>query len=231
LEECAVPFESVTVDLQNKPKEFVDLYAVSNPLPGARAKVPLLEVTDGTDRAVLCESLIVTEYISERYGGGALLPPRFEDRARAKLFTELCATSFSYWSIIRAKGEAREAAIETYRQELTGIDIFLSRVGEGSGPFLLGDRFSIAECNAAPFVQRACAILPSFTGKGEMGNGEGKSVDLLEICDELKLVRLKMWIEAVLARPSVVHTGVSREDMVKSTTLMLKRFASTEVKK
>mmetsp|Transcript_32731 Transcript_32731/g.64854 ORF Transcript_32731/g.64854 Transcript_32731/m.64854 type:complete len:141 (-) Transcript_32731:263-685(-) len=139
--------------------------------------------------------------------------------------------SFSYWPILRAKGEAREAAIETYKQDLTGIDVFLSRVGEGSGPFLLGDRFSIAECNAAPFVQRACTILPSFTGRGEMGNGEGKSVDLLELCDELNLVRLKMWIKAVLARPSVVHTGVSNEDMVKSTTQMLKRFASTELKK
>jgi hypothetical protein len=73
------------------------------------------------------------------------------------------------------------------------------------GMFLLGKRFSLAECNTAPFLQRCCAILPEFTG-----------VDPLQLCDELGLGRLKGWIEAVLARPSVVKTGVSMEGMRES---------------
>jgi len=211
------------VDLQDKSKEFLDLYAVSNPIAGARAKVPLLEVEDSSERTVLCESLVVTEYIAERYGVGTLDPPGAGDRAKTRLFTELCSSSFSYWPILRTEGEELEKAINSFKEGLVGVDAFLNRVGKG-GPFLLGNRFSIAECISAPFIQRACTILPAFTGVEQR-------VDVLVICDELGLNRLKEYIEAILVRPSVVSSGVPKDDMVKSTTKMLERFASMGAKK
>jgi len=151
-----------------------------------------------------------------------------------RLFTELCGSSFSYFPLLRAgQGEKLESAVETFKEGLVSVDAFLTKMGDDSdgGPFLFGTRFSLAECNAAPFIQRACTILPAFTGKGDTNNnvktGAGQ-VNPIEICDELGLERLKRWIEEVLSRPSVIATGVPKEDMLKSTTKMLERFASMD---
>jgi len=225
LEECAVPFEIQTIDLQNKPKEFIDLYKLANPLIDARSKVPLLEDRSSSeDVTILCESLVVTDYVAERYGGGSLLPPTASDQAKARLFTELCSSLFSYFPILRAEGDDLIAATKTYKDGLVNVDAFLRGVVAGDaddgGPFLLGTRFSTAECNSAPFVQRACTVLPEFAG-----------IDPIQMCDELGLVRLKRWMEAVLSRPSVVATGVARETMLTNTSKMLERFAAMSVEK
>lgn len=228
MEECAVPFEIQTIDLQNKPKEFLDLYKLANPLIDARSKVPLLEDRSSSDDVtILCESLVVTDYVAERYGGGSLHPPTASDQAKARLFTEVCSPLFTYFPILRAaEGDDLVAAKKTYKDGLVNVDAFLRGVtgddaddGVG-GPFLLGKRFSTAECNSAPFVQRACTVLPEFAG-----------IDPLQMCDELGLVRLKSWMEAVLSRPSVVATGVPRETMLTSTSKMLERFAAMPVEK
>ena len=109
LEECQVDYETVTVDLQNKSDEFLELYKKANPLPGARAKVPLLQVGDDT---FLCESMVVTEYIAEVYSS-PLLPEASKDRARMRLFVELCGSTFSYFPLLRAKqGEDFDAALQ-----------------------------------------------------------------------------------------------------------------------
>jgi glutathione S-transferase len=191
-------------------------------LANARAKVPLLVVGE----AVLCESLVVAEYVAETFGSEVLLPSTAEDRAVMRLFTELCGPSFSYFPLLRAtKGD--QSPLDTFKEGLVNVDNFLSSLGrKDSGPFLFGEQFTLAECNAAPFLQRCCTVLPAFTG----GDDE-KPVSPLEICDELGLVRLKRWIEAVLARPSVVATGVPKEDMLKSTTRMLERIAAMESNK
>ena len=113
MEECNVAYEKVLVDLQNKPQEFLDLYALANPIPGARAKVPLLEVTDQEQSSVssannegpvmLTESLVVSQYVAEKFGSDVLLPSSARDRATMRLFTELCGSSFSYIPILRAQ--------------------------------------------------------------------------------------------------------------------------------
>jgi glutathione S-transferase len=216
------------VDLQDKPRDFVELYAKANPLVGARAKVPLLSVNDG--EAVLCESLVVAEYVAERFGG-VLLPRSAEDRALMRLFTELCGPIFSYFPLLRSNGDQLKSPLDTFKEGLVNVDNFLKSLGrKDGGPFLFGEQFTLAECNAAPFLQRCCTVLPAFTGGDDNNdnNNNGKPVCPLEICDELGLVRLKGWIEAVLARPSVVATGVPKEDMLKSTTRMLERFAAMD---
>jgi len=220
-------YESITVDLQDKPAEFVEIYAKANPLPGARAKVPVLDINDGD--SVLCESLVVAEYIAELQAdtlgakpSSLLLPQRAEDRAVVRLFTELCSSSFSYFPILRAREESKlDAAVETLKSGLKDVDAFLNTMGSEEGPFLFGNQFSLAECNVAPFVQRACVILPS-------GLGSGRSINPLELCDTCKLPRLKAWIEAVTDRPSVANTGVPRDEMMTNMEKMLKRFEAME---
>lgn len=208
------------MDLGNKSREFRDLYGMANPLPGARAKVPLLEVVgDEEGTSLFTESLVVADYVAEEFGrnDGGLLPSSTRDRAITRLFGELCASSFSYFAILRAEGDAQKEAVEALKDGLASVDTFLKHYE--SGPFLLGNQFSLAECNAAPFVQRMCTLLPAFTG------GENDA-DPMKICDELGLDNLKAWMEAVLKRQSVIETGVPEESLIDRTKEMLERFAA-----
>jgi len=219
--------------LQNKPKEFCEIYARANPILGARAKVPLLEVIEDQthNSVVLCESLVVAEYLAERYPNVGLTPSSsVEDRAIMRLFVELCGSSFSYYPILRSQDDEEkfEASIEEFKQGLINVNTFLEKKSDSRGPFLFGDQFSLAECNTAPFVQRACNVLPFFTGdRGEKGTSS-VIVDPIKICDELNLSRLKIWILAVLERPSVITTELPEELMIKSVTKMLERFSEME---
>lgn len=201
--------------------------------------MPLLQVgkeaigddTDGRDDYLLCESLVVADYVAETFADDAgIQPTRPTDRATTRLFTELCGSKFSYFPVLRARGTDDEASqVKAFEDGLVAADAFLRHArggGDGEGPFVLGSRFSLAECNAAPFVQRCCAVLPAFTG----GEGGGSAVDPFRICDDLGLACLKEWMEAVLSRPSVVASGVPEEDMLRSTTRMLERFASVGTK-
>lgn len=222
-----MPYESVTVDLQDKPAHFLKAYSKANPLPGARAKVPVLDVNGG--ESVLCESLVVAEYVAELQASissdtssSLLLPQRPEDRAVMRLFTELCSSSFSYFPILRAREESKlDDAVETLKSGLKDVDAFLNKMGSDGGPFLFGNQFTLAECSVAPFVQRACVILPS-------GLGSGRSINPMELCDICDLPRLKAWMKAVIDRPSVVTTGVPRDEMISNMEKMLKRFEAME---
>ena len=173
---------------------------------------------------------MVAEYIAELqaktsdddHASSCLLPHGPEDRAVMRLFTELCSSSFSYLSILRAREESKlDAAVEALKSGLKDVDCFLQRMGSEEGPFLFGNQFTLAECNVAPFVQRACVVLPT-------GLGSGRSINPLELCDICELPRLKAWMNAVLERPSVTKTGVPKEEMIANMEKMLKRFEAME---
>lgn len=205
--------------MSDKSEEFTQLYSLANPLPNARAKVPVLDVAQGT--LVLCESIVIAEYLADEFGEGSIQPKSSADRARSRLFTELCSNAFSYFPILRVRDDVgkRATALENLKFSMAGVNDYLTQHGKDDGPFLFGRDFSTAECIAAPFVQRACVILPTFCGP---------EISPLAICDELKLSRLSTWIKAVLARPSVSATGVKEPDMVKSVEAMLTRFAAAD---
>lgn len=234
-----MPYETIAIDLQNKPKEFCDLYALANPIPNARAKVPVLEVVEQTlngeqeQSVVITESLIVAEYLADRYPEVGLMPTNSEDRAIVRLFSELCgSSSFSYWNILRAEGddEKFEAAVQEFKQGLINANAFLEKMGDSQGPFLFGEQFTLAECNTAPFLQRACNVLPAFTGKGEAGTSASVVVDPIKLCEEQGLYRLKTWMVATLARKSVKSVELPQEEMLQGISKMLKRFAEMEKK-
>ena len=223
------------VDLQNKSDDFIELYGRSNPLPGARAKVPLLHVVpsgndDNDDDFILCESRIVAEYVAEKYGNGLLFPQTVEERAIMNLFIELCGSAFSYFPLLRLKTKDDfKTAVSNFEPGLQGIDKFLHQ-HQSNGPFLFGDTFTLAECNIAPFMQRCCVILPEFTKEND-NDDDDAMIDPLEICERLSLHRLKMFMQAVLSRPSVIETGIPKAQMIQNTNNKLELFASMETKK
>jgi glutathione S-transferase len=249
LEETGQDYKMVEMDKLNMPQTHAELYSRANPLPGVRAKVPLLQVetvvavgrwntidpdtaqeedsttcaspsttlvTTITDSMVLCESLILSEYVAEQFGKDdmvssnpqqeqqrqKLIPLHPQDRAVLRLFQEFCGSTFSYLSLLRAPN-CHQLTLERHELEtrLVAMNAFLLRRQSrqyqqnqqhrpssqesctnmnntdndgrletvGGGPFLLGDLFSLAECNMAPFVQRCCSILP-LAGSGNIHN-------------------------------------------------------------
>lgn len=58
-------FEQRIVDLQDKPKDFSDLYSSIHPDPNSRAKLPILEHGD----VRLIESAVCAEYVAEAFLG------------------------------------------------------------------------------------------------------------------------------------------------------------------
>lgn len=171
------------------------------------------------DGQVMIESLVVTEYVADAFAAGSpLLPEDAAGRATARMMVDL--NPFNYFGLLRASTpEAKAEATVALRAGLAGLDAFLKTRGRGDGPWAL-EEFSVAECALAPFVQRACCILPALT-----------SVDPLALCDEEGHSRLAAWIRAVLDRPSVRESGSSEEVMVANTERMLQRFAAAAAAK
>ena len=140
----------VSIEKTNKPDSFAALYQLANSGPNARSKVPLLDAkllhtipppssssaTAGgttpitkrepeTERIVLCESTVITEFLAQQQqqqqqqqvqqqqqeGGenhrpALLLPDDLQERAKIRLFLELCGNAFnSYVPFLRVQNE------------------------------------------------------------------------------------------------------------------------------
>ncbi|KAI4375483.1 hypothetical protein MLD38_013347 [Melastoma candidum] len=100
-----VEYEYVAEDVRNKS----DLLLKSNPV---HKKVPVLLVEDG--RAI-AESLVILEYIDDRWKGGQkLLPEDPYDRAQARFWAPFADDKclMAPWAACRAEGEEKVKAME-----------------------------------------------------------------------------------------------------------------------
>lgn len=237
--EKGVEFEHKIVDLQNKPEDFVELYASLHPDPSARAKVPILEhCTRDLEEEVLpptpstfptasslydvqvIESNVCAEYIAEAFPdqGHSLLPTRPPDKANMRLLGEIWQTSGmgSYFPILLAARDGDQARLD---QELTKLkagmvimDRLLCQYGADPAktPFFLESGFCLGEVCLAPFVQRLLVTVPHWVG-----------VDVLDMAEEEGCRRLRRWMQALAERPSTVASGGSKEETIKNFTRLL----------
>mmetsp|Transcript_15245 Transcript_15245/g.28492 ORF Transcript_15245/g.28492 Transcript_15245/m.28492 type:complete len:156 (+) Transcript_15245:608-1075(+) len=73
-----------------------------------------------------------------------------------------------------------------------------------AGPFVLGDTFSVAECIAAPWVQRFFVTLPYF-----------RKIDLDHVIrNDTDYEKVVNWMDAIRTRPSVARTACPPEEML-----------------
>jgi glutathione S-transferase len=135
LAEKALPYETVTIDLGDRPAWLLE----RNPPDG---RVPVLE----EDGWVLPESAVIDEYLEERYPEPALLPDDPGERAVARLlvfrFDDL---GRPYYALRR--GEA--GAAERLGHALRELDHVL-----GTMPFLTGRAFGLADIAYVPWLLR-----------------------------------------------------------------------------
>jgi len=135
LAEKGVPYETITVDLANRPAWLLE----HNPPHG---RVPVLE----EDGWVLPESAVIDEYLDERYPEPPLLPEDPGDRAAARLivfrFDDLGKPYYAF-----RREEPGAAAL--LADAIAGLDTFL-----GTTPFLTGRGFGLADIAYLPWLLR-----------------------------------------------------------------------------
>ncbi|KAL4424504.1 hypothetical protein ABPG77_006813 [Micractinium sp. CCAP 211/92] len=192
--EKGLPFEIRKVDLSNKDAEFVETYRSINPDPEAPAKVPIL--IDGDTKLV--ESMVIVDYLEQKYPEPALLPADAAAAARVRLFIETVGAQLTgpMFGVLRA--DNRQAVQEATTKLVAGLkvlDAFIRLHGSTQGgDFFLGS-YSMAEACTTGFLQRGLAVLPHYRG-----------IDLWGLVRENKLDRLESWMKAALARPSAQQT-------------------------
>jgi len=209
LKEKAIPFDTVKVDLQNKSKEFEDLYHTVNPDPESRAKVPILVDGDAT----VIESLLTVEYLDEKFpqSGAQLYPSDPAQRFKVKLFTETFSEKLNAFSLLRASTpEQLEEAKAKFASGLKIVNEFLERHGsEEGGNYFLGGTYSAAETITTPFARRMLVALPAL-----------RDFDVAAIVQKEGLHRLDRWFKAALDRESNKSTGPTDEAIAEG----FKRF-------
>jgi glutathione S-transferase len=177
LEEKKLPYEKVPVDLKKMEQKKPDFLKL-NPY----GKVPV--IIDGA--TVLYESLIINEYLEEKYLETPLLPKDPGKRAKARILLDYGMNHLDgpYQKIrkemMKDEKERDQQMIEGARKELKHL---LGRFERelGDQPYLAGD-FSLVDA----------ALIPRFVRLAGMG-----------VLPDPSLPNVGKWIERMKQRPSV----------------------------
>lgn len=141
LAEKDVPYDTVTIDLADRPDWVIE----RNPPDG---RVPILEENGW----LLPESVVIDEYLEERYPEPPLLPEDPGERAVARL-------------LVFRFDETLGDPYYAYRREQQGADRWLALGLRGldamlqSAPFLTGARFGLADVSYLPWLLRLRGLM------------------------------------------------------------------------
>jgi glutathione S-transferase len=139
LAEKGLEHETVVVNLDDRPAWIYE----KNPL----GRVPVLE----EDAFVLPESVVINEYLEERYPEPPLWPPDPAERAVGRLIVErFDQLSRPYYALRRGDEDARDRL----SGELAKLDAALA-----VRPFLSGRDFGLADAAYLPWILRAESML------------------------------------------------------------------------
>ena len=177
LAEKNLPYEIVPVDLTKKEQKAPE-YLKMNPY----GKVPVL----ADDSTVLYESLIINEYLEEKYPSPALMPKDPSKKAKARILTDYGMAHFdSPYQKLRMElmKDAKEQSQPIIKGAKAELKKLLQRFEDelGDQQFLLGD-FSLVDAN----------LIPRFSRLEGFG-----------VLPDPALPRLAKYIERMKARPSV----------------------------
>ena len=177
LAEKNLPYEIVPIDLTKKEQKNPD-YLKMNPY----GKVPVL--TD--DNTVLYESLIINEYLEEKYPNPPLMPKEPAKKAKGRILVDYGMAHFdSAYQKLRMElmKEAKEQSQPIIDGAKNDLKKLLQRFEEelGDQQYLLGE-FSLVDAD----------LIPRFTRLEGFG-----------VLPDSSLPRLGKYLERVKARPSV----------------------------
>jgi glutathione S-transferase len=182
--EKGIPFESIEIDPQNKPANFLEI--------SPYGKVPVLKHGDNR----VWESAIINEYLEEVFPTPPLLPKNPIDRAHARIWINFADTRLFAASAKLLYGrDSQPAAI---LNELTEHLLFIEREGlakiSDRAPYWLGSELSLVDLTFYPWFEQL-NVLEHFRGfqmpPGLVG-GASRNEN-----------RLQQWQAAVAERESV----------------------------
>jgi RNA polymerase-associated protein len=141
LAEKGVTVDTVEVDGNNKPEELLEL----NPY-GA---VPTLLDRD----LVLYESMVIMEYLDERFPHPPLLPVYPVARALSRLWMHRIQRDWCGHLDVLMVGKGRETVLTKARKSLRESLMAVSPIF-AEKPFFMSDEFTLADCCVAPILWR-----------------------------------------------------------------------------
>ena len=136
-----VTVDTIEVDGNNKPEELLEL----NPY-GA---VPTLLDRD----LVLYESMVIMEYLDERFPHPPLLPVYPVARALSRLWMHRIQRDWCAHLDLLMVGKGRETALTKARKSLRESLMAVSPIF-AEKPFFMSDEFTLADCCVAPILWR-----------------------------------------------------------------------------
>ena len=155
LAEKGVTVDTVEVDGNNKPEELLEL----NPY-GA---VPTLLDRD----LVLYESMVIMEYLDERFPHPPLLPVYPVARAQSRLFVYRIQRDWCGYVDTIVAGRSKDTVIDRARKELRESLIAITPIFKEK-PFFMSDEFTLVDCCVVPILWRLPVLgieLPPKQGK------------------------------------------------------------------
>ncbi|KAI1435960.1 glutathione S-transferase [Xylaria sp. CBS 124048] len=216
LHELGLKHQYIEVNPYHKAPEFLAL----NP----RGLIPTLAVPD--DLPPLYESAVICEFLDEAYGeeGDKALLPRGKgvegayDRAHCRLWIDHVGGKIvpAFYRLLQHT-PGKEYTLEDARGNLRGHILTFTRemMKEDTGPWFLGERFSLVDVMLAPWAKRLF-LIDHYKDGGTGIPGEGMGGE-----DEEVWKRWRSWFEAVRTRPSVLETWSDDEMYIKA----YKRYA------
>ena len=138
LTEKAVPFERISIDRADKP----DWFQALSPL----GKVPLLEVAEGSRKAIIFESAVILEYLEETQAN-PLFPNDPVDRARHRAWIAFASSTLD--AIARLYNATTDEELD---HQAAALNDMFARVEQelGVGPWFGGDSFGLVDAAFGP---------------------------------------------------------------------------------
>jgi glutathione S-transferase len=149
LAEKGVAAEQIEIDLKNKPAGFARI--------SPHGKVPLL--LHGAVK--LWESAVINEYLDEVFPDPPLMPASLADRALARIwikFADERLYAATHRLIFTREGEARRKLVADMLDGVRFIENEMMAKRPGEGPYVFGDRFTLADVALYPWFEQLGAL-------------------------------------------------------------------------
>ncbi|KAM5541868.1 hypothetical protein V8D89_004597 [Ganoderma adspersum] len=220
LEEANLPYDTIFIDLNNKPDWYKDKVYPTAKIPYLVYGGPKLAPGDSPspDLPQLGESLVIVEFLADTFPEARLLPSAPFLRAKARLFyravEEKYSPAFFGFAFKQTPKEDLYAAVE----HIEGL------LPPGTG-FAVGE-WSIADAAFLPVYLRMLAVLELNPEIAKLAPGLAVEV-LATLRESPRFARIRTYLEESMARPSAAKTW----DPVSVKANLVRRFEFRQAQK